>query len=65
MSTRREEIALELEWLDVEERFLAAKTNRAQDPDEYREAKTAMSEMRTYWREIRQFFRTVENEEEG
>lgn len=54
---RRAEIALELEYLDARDRFVAAKEARAADPSahnekEYRAAKAAFSELRTYWRQI-------------
>lgn len=49
---RRAEIALELEWLDVEARYLAAKASLPRDDPEFIAAKQAMSEMRTYWRQI-------------
>jgi hypothetical protein len=49
---RRAEIALELEHLDLLDRYVAAKKNEAKDPDEYRDAKKAFSDHRTYWRQI-------------
>ena len=50
MSTRREEIELELELLELEEKFLAAKaTGDRNHPD-----RKAFSEARTYWKQIRE-----------
>ena len=50
MSTRREEIELELELLELEEAFIASKaTGDRNHPD-----RKAFSEARTYWRQIRE-----------
>ena len=50
MSTRRDEIELELELLELEEAFIAAKaTGDRNHPD-----RKAFSEARTYWRQIRE-----------
>jgi hypothetical protein len=52
---RRDEIAMELEWLDTREAFVAAKATRDADPDGYAAAKAKMSEMRAYWRGIGEY----------
>lgn len=55
VAARRAELALEAEWLDVEEAFLTAKASRHTSPDAeavYQAAKARMSEMRRYWRQI-------------
>lgn len=55
VAARRAELALEAEWLDVQEAFLTAKAARDGSPTaeaDYQSAKRAMSEMRTYWRQI-------------
>ena len=50
MSDRRSEIEFELEMLDLEEKFIAAKaTGDRSHPD-----RIAFSEARTYWRQIRE-----------
>ena len=49
MTTRREEIELELEWLELEEAFLAEKEKGIRNGP----ARKTFSETRTYWRQIR------------
>lgn len=57
---RRAELALELEWLDVSDAYVAAKAAwvaagakpRTKEHEAYLAAKKKMSEMRTYWRRI-------------
>jgi hypothetical protein len=50
MSDRRAEIELELELLDLEEKFIAAKaTGDRNHPD-----RVAFSQARIYWRQIRE-----------
>lgn len=51
----REELELETKWLEVEERFIAAKL-ADRDSDEYRAAKQEMNDMRMFWRQIRECF---------
>lgn len=51
----REELELHTKWLEVEERFIAAKL-ADRDSDEYRAAKAEMNDMRVYWRQIRECF---------
>lgn len=55
MSTEREDLELQIEWLDLKEAFIAAKETRDTDPDGYAAAKAAMSEFRTKWRGVRDF----------
>ena len=50
MSDRRAEIEMELEWLDAQEAFIAAKETRDSDPEGYAAAKAKMSELRTAMR---------------
>lgn len=55
MSDRREEIELELAWLDAADAFRAAKAKRGTDDwdeDEYRATKAKVSELRTQWRGV-------------
>lgn len=54
MSTEREDIELQLQWLDLKEAYVAAKAV-GRDSAEYRKAKDAMSEFRTKWRGTRYF----------
>lgn len=51
----REELELHTKWLEVEERFIAAKL-ADRNSDEYRAAKAEMNDLRVYWRQIRECF---------
>lgn len=51
----RDELELHTKYLEVEERFIAAKL-AGRDSDEYRAAKAELNEMRAYWRGIRECF---------
>lgn len=48
-----EELQLLIDWAKAREKFVAAKAEAARDSAAYRHAKKAMSELRTYWRQIR------------
>lgn len=54
--SRRDDIRFELEWLDIEDEFLAAKAVRNEDPERYAAAKRRMSETRTLYRALREYF---------
>lgn len=54
MSTEREDLELQLQWLELKEAYVAAKA-LGRDSDEYKTTKAAMSEFRTHWRGIRDF----------
>lgn len=51
----REELELHAKWLDLKERYIAAK-QADRDSDECKAAKAEMSAFRRYWREIREAF---------
>lgn len=54
MNYNDEEVQLITDWNDARKAFVAAKAARSADPEAYAEAKAAMTELRTNWREIRQ-----------
>ena len=56
MSERRDEIKMELEWLDARDAFVAAKATREDDPKGYAKAKAKMSTLRAHWRGIGEFY---------
>lgn len=46
------ELKLRVEWDEVRSAYIAAKKNRAKDPDGYAKAKKTMGDMRRKWRLI-------------
>lgn len=60
-----EELAFLEQTADLQMTFLAAKTTRDTDPAGYAAAKTAWSQHRTYWRQIREWFQAGGTAPEG
>ena len=49
-----EQMDFEVQWATLKRDFLLAKRDRTVDPEAYEAARKAMSDFRTYWRQVRE-----------
>jgi len=59
----QEEVEFLITTAALQSSFISAKESMSTDYAAYRSAKTAWSEHRRYWREIREWFQAVANQE--